>query len=162
MTPADGLIQAALRELAPASLLVLGGPEPDGVKAWRQEQRQRPQASVTVIEALPAGGDADALLSQRYAAALVLGIDRLPDDTARSTIAALRDRFCDAVLVVVPDEHWVVTDWLALGFEASARCEHDGRTVVLYRYDVATFNPEREWNNPQDWAHPENFRRYRW
>jgi hypothetical protein len=36
----------------------------------------------------------------------------------------------------------------------------DGR--LAWVYDIDRYNPEREWNNPEDWAHPENFRKYRW
>ncbi len=160
MTPTDSLIHEALRELAPVSVLVLGGPEPQGLKSWLQQGQA--QCSVTLLETLPAGEDPAATLSQRYSAAILIGMDRLPDAGARATIAALRDRFCDAVLVVAPAGHWAATEWLALGFEARGRCEQDGNTFVLYRYDVTSANPEREWNNPKDWAHPENFRRYRW
>jgi hypothetical protein len=161
MTPTDSLIHAALRELAPVSVLVLGGPEPQGLKSWRLQGQA--QCSVTVLEALPDGEDPAATLSQRYAAAILIGMDRLPDASARATIAALRDRFCDAVLVVAPAGHWVATDWLALGFEALRPLRTGWPRVSCCTGTTSrAFNPEREWNNPQDWAHPENFRRYRW
>lgn len=159
MMPADRLVHAALERLAPTSLLVLGESEPDGVRAYR---RERATCGVTMLQDLPGAEDPGGVLQQRYAAAVVTGIERLPDERARAVIAVLRDRLCDAIVVVVPEEHWGATDWLALGFEPYDRCGQDDRTLVLYQYDVASFNPEREWNNPKDWAHPENFRRYRW
>jgi hypothetical protein len=50
-------------------------------------------------------------------------------------------------------------DLLAL---ALAPFEHldDGR--VAWRYDIDLYNPERRWNNPEDWANPQNFERFRW
>jgi hypothetical protein len=36
----------------------------------------------------------------------------------------------------------------------------DGRAAWVY--DIDQYNPEREWNNPEDWAHPENFGKVRW
>jgi hypothetical protein len=33
---------------------------------------------------------------------------------------------------------------------------------IAWLYDIDRYNPEREWNNPEDWAHPENFLKYRW
>ncbi len=36
----------------------------------------------------------------------------------------------------------------------------DGR--IAWRYDIDRYNPERPWNSPEDWAHPENFERFRW
>jgi hypothetical protein len=45
---------------------------------------------------------------------------------------------------------------------ALAPFEHlaDGR--VAWRYDLDRYNPERGWNNPEDWANPQNFDRFRW
>ena len=52
-----------------------------------------------------------------------------------------------------------MTDYLALGFERRGE-PTDG--IELFWYDADRFNPEREWNNPDHWANPENFKRYRW
>jgi hypothetical protein len=34
--------------------------------------------------------------------------------------------------------------------------------LLAWLYDIDRYNPERDWNNPEDWAHPENFDRFRW
>ena len=36
----------------------------------------------------------------------------------------------------------------------------DGR--IAWRYDIDRYNPERPWNNPEDWANPQNFDKFRW
>jgi hypothetical protein len=33
---------------------------------------------------------------------------------------------------------------------------------VAWLYDIDRYNPERPWNNPEDWANPGNFERFRW
>lgn len=48
---------------------------------------------------------------------------------------------------------------LGLALEPLEQLE-DGR--VVWAYDIDRYNPEREWNNPEDWAHPENFGKSRW
>jgi hypothetical protein len=50
-------------------------------------------------------------------------------------------------------------DLLALALAPHEPLE-DGRMAWLY--DLDRYNPEREWNNPEDWAHPENFGKLRW
>ena len=42
------------------------------------------------------------------------------------------------------------------------RIREDGVWFSVYTYDIDSFNRQREWNSPENWANPENFRRYRW
>lgn len=50
-------------------------------------------------------------------------------------------------------------DMLALGFEGYPYPDGPRRA---YLYDRDSYNREREWNSPENWAHPDNFDKYRW
>ncbi len=97
----------------------------------------------------------------RYALGIVAGALPSPPGTGdRALLARLRDERCERVVVIAaagadPGRQ----EMLALGFSAPAEAPSG---VALYEYDIASYNPEREWNNPSDWAHPQNFNRYRW
>jgi hypothetical protein len=70
-------------------------------------------------------------------------------------LAALRDRM--ARRVVVLDHTLPPTDFIALGFELLPGAPGEG-----YLFDPDSPARRREWNNPDHWANPENFDKYRW
>ena len=148
-------LRDAIREAAPQRLLVIGpGAVTIAADAYRDE---RAGAVVREAQDLPQlEADADG----RYDLALVGDVIGVwPDVEARRLLAALRDRYSDRILILAPEAAWPLTDYLALGFERRG-APADG--LALFWYDVDRFNPEREWNNPDHWANPENFKRYRW
>ena len=57
---------------------------------------------------------------------------------------------------------WSEADLKALSLSLHRRVREDGVWYSVYTYDIDTFNHRREWNSPEHWANPENFRRYRW
>jgi hypothetical protein len=67
------------------------------------------------------------------------------------------DRF---VLLVDPTTSRLGHD--ALLALALAPFEHLDDGQVAWRYDIDLYNPERRWNNPEDWANPDNFGKFRW
>lgn len=158
LAAADAMLHRALVALAPASVMVGGDGEPAGLGAWR---REHPDREVATLPAPDAHADSQ-LPAQRYDVGVMAGMEKLSPANARARIALLRDRYCDAIVAVAPVKYWAVSDWLALGFELRDRCTEDADEVGLYHYDIAHANPERDWNNARDWAHPENFHRYRW
>ena len=97
----------------------------------------------------------------RFAVGVVIdSLDGLDDAAADALLAALRDRLCRRVLVLVPaDTRFDRVRMLAMGYTLRGR---GAGGWCLYDHDIASYNPERSWNNPSDWAHPENFDRYRW
>ncbi len=159
LAAADAMLHRTLVELAPASVIVVGDGEPAGLGAWR---RDHPDIEVAALPVSVSRHADSQLPAKRYAVGVIAGMRTLSPAQARALIALLRDRYCDAIVVVAPVKYWAVSDWLALGFELRDRCTEDADEVGLYRYDVADANPERDWNNARDWAHPENFHRYRW
>lgn len=99
--------------------------------------------------------------SERFSLGVVVDLlDRLDETAADALLAALRDRLCRRVLVAVPPgSRFDRQRMLAMGYTLRARGPGGWR---VYDHDIASYNPERSWNNPDDWAHPENFDRYRW
>jgi hypothetical protein len=87
------------------------------------------------------------------------GIDRLPVSDCTRMLANLRNLHTNVVAVAAPETPvgWTERDFLALGFAPAP-----GEGARLYVYDIATYNPRRDWNNPRHWANPENFGKYRW
>jgi hypothetical protein len=89
-------------------------------------------------------------------------LEALEDKPARHLISLMRDQYCDGLLLLVRAGHWRLEQYLALGFERRGQCVSGTEARDLYWYHVDRYNPEREWNNPDHWANPDNFRRYRW
>lgn len=80
---------------------------------------------------------------------------------AQYVLGRLKNLHTDRFLLLVDPARSCLShdELLAL---ALAPFEHidDGR--VAWRYDIDLYNPERRWNNPEDWANPENFEKFRW
>ena len=78
-------------------------------------------------------------------------------------LAALRDRHCRQIRLVVragvTGPPLSRNDMLALGFAGPTAGPGDFET---YLYDADAFNAPRDWNTPDDWAHPERFDKERW
>lgn len=72
-------------------------------------------------------------------------------------LARLRDVHAQRVVVLVDGVGR--NELLALRFEP-ANFVFDGGQVFLS--SAAVTDKRREWNNARDWAHPENFDRFRW
>ena len=78
---------------------------------------------------------------------------------AEQLLSRLRDVHCDRVLLLDRGSHWTPDSLRPLGFLELVCPSLDGR---CYLYDPDLFSQPREWNNADDWANPENFRKYRW
>jgi hypothetical protein len=149
MTARDCLA-SLIEGYAPASLLLIGDPP------------VAPEASIEVTRV--AAVDAlDALASLgRFDLAIACGlVETLDAPAAETVLGRLKNLHTDRfVLLADPARSCLGHD--ALLALALAPFEHldDGR--VAWRYDIDRYNPERRWNNPKDWANPENFRRFRW
>ena len=101
--------------------------------------------------------------SRRFSAGVVVdALGSLSPEEGGRLLARLRDQLCDRVFVVsrADDTEWPTAKMLALTYTLRERSAEG--TWLLYDHDIATYNPERDWNNPTDWANPENFNRYRW
>jgi len=85
-------------------------------------------------------------------------LEHMPAREAAHLLAALRDRHARRVIVDDAGNTFGVSEMLGLGFEKAADfgLEHG------YVYDPDSRSRHREWNTPENWAHPENFDKYRW
>jgi hypothetical protein len=157
MPTPDELLLDALDELAPATVLAVGARASSAAARYGE---RHPERETVCVPAYPEEPLPEA--ARRFRLGVIAGPLGIEAAELRALIARLRDQSCETLLLLVPEGQWPLAEYLALGFERRAECEACGRRYVLYWYDVDRYNPEREWNNPANWAHPENFKRFRW
>jgi hypothetical protein len=147
---ARDLLAFLVGEHAPATLLLIGDP-PVAPESGAEVTQ------VAVANALEALGSLG-----RFDLAIVSGlVESLDAPAAEAVLGRLKNLHTDRfILLADPSRSCLGHD--ALLALALAPFEHleDGR--VAWRYDIDRYNPERRWNNPGDWANPENFERFRW
>jgi len=141
-------------------LLVVGGSTPDDGGLPDSVLRAIDAPAVRADGPDAVGELADAAGAERYSLGLVFPGPATGGDAAglSQLLASLRDRYARRVLVSDSAGLMALSDYLALGFE---RLEGDG-LESLYLFDPDAESRQREWNNPRNWANPENFDRYRW
>ncbi len=80
---------------------------------------------------------------------------------AEELIGRLRNLHTESLVVVyqpqlAPEQlRWSRTDFLGMGLRHEASFENEGRRMILYSYELASYNFVRTWNNPRFWANPE-------
>ncbi|MCU5784177.1 MULTISPECIES: DUF6231 family protein [Alloalcanivorax] len=85
-----------------------------------------------------------------------------------SLIGLLRNLHTDSLVAVyqphlAPEKlRWPSNGFLALGCREEGHFAHDQRELLLYSYDLDSYNFKRAWNNPRFWANPENWGKYWW
>jgi hypothetical protein len=155
---AQRMLLAALLELRPRSVLRVGA---DADLALAQYRERHPACRIS-SEGLPRSLD-ELAVEGRFQLGVLSGlVETLAARRAAELITALRDRYCESLLLLASKGHWRLTDFLALGFEIRSSSGERAGGYDLYWYHPDRYNPEREWNNPDSWANPENFKRYRW
>jgi hypothetical protein len=138
--PADDLFRL-LAEWNPGSVLVVGGTLPGNPV---------PGASVTRVGACEAPESLEA--AGRFDAAVLLADEAMDAAATELILGRLKNVHAPRVAAVVgqPDPARL----RALAFEPVGGS--------LWVHDIDRYNPRREWNSADDWAHPENFDKYRW
>ncbi len=152
---ADALLTARLADQRPKSvLLISAGGSAAEIPACLHGPALVHIPAHALPGALPVG--------KRFGAGVVLdGLAGLSRADGTQLLAQLRDQLCEQVFVVVTKASaWSREDMLALAYTLRARSADD--QWLLYDHDIASYNPERDWNTPEHWANPENFERYRW
>jgi hypothetical protein len=153
------LLRERLGGLRDGVLLIAADDLPDTLLALEPSA----DATVEVDRVLPgAAGQALAGLERRYGAGVVLdALTEMSMIEGTQLLARLRDQLCRRVYVISADDGARQRgDMLALGYTLRKRSPCGG--WLLFDHDVETYNPERDWNTPQHWAHPERFDRERW
>ena len=74
-------------------------------------------------------------------------------------LSRLRDQHSSRVLLHCADQTHSRQELMALGFIEQQLPSSDGR---FFLFDPDLFFPRRDWNTPDKWANPENFKKYRW
>jgi hypothetical protein len=147
---AEDCIARLLAEYAPASVLVIG----DAMPAPEATAEVTRLAAAETPEKLEALG--------RFDFAVVSGLlEELEAADAEAVLGRLKNLHTSRFLLLA-DPARASLGHDALLALALAPFEHlaDGR--IAWRYDLDRYNPERRWNNPEDWANPQNFDRFRW
>ena len=136
----DGLLELLAR-WEPASLLVIGDALPgDAV----------PGVRVTRLPGSVGPEDLDAL--GRFDAAVLFAGPDLDAEAMELLLGRLKNVHAPKVAAVVEQADPDRLRALAFGPAGGA----------LWVHDIDRYNPRREWNSAEDWAHPENFDNYRW
>jgi hypothetical protein len=160
------ILYELLVDLSPASLLcVTTGAAPSAVNQYLAHHEE---SRVTVVEP-DAARIALADLGRFDYAVLSHALEPLEPSEGAALIARIRDMHCHRFALACrhTDAHhregeWSEPELLALALTLHRRVREDGVWHSVYTYDVDTYNPKREWNSSENWANPQNFRRYRW
>lgn len=160
------ILYELLVDLSPASLLcVTTGETPSAVSQYLAHHQE---SRVTMLEP-DAARTALADLGRFDYAILSHALEALEPSEGAALLARIRDVHCHRFALACRhvDAHhregeWSEPELLALALTLHRRVREDGVWHSVYTYDVDTYNPRREWNSPDNWANPENFRRYRW
>lgn len=143
-------ISGLLARHRPSSLLLIGVPPP-----------MPPEApAATRIAAESAGRELEGL--GRFDLAILGEVaERLPADETTALLGRLKNLHTDRFLLLVDPARSSLDRDALLGLALLPLEPAEGDRQA-WLYDLDRYNPEREWNNPADWAHPENFDRFRW
>lgn len=162
-------IETLLNECQPGSVLVIGNGADEAVDRYR-EQKQLIGRDCRV-ERVAHGASIDSLDARYDMGVLTETIEYMDKGDAVRLLSRLRDlytaRFCAAVRIGEdwPDltSTWSRNELLGIGMMLVSTYTADGeRPIHLYKYDIATYKPTPGWLNPDDWANPELWNKYRW
>ena len=147
---AQDCVATLLADYAPASLLVVGDP-PTAPKT---------DAELTCVSVHEVAAELAVLARFDFAVITEL-LEELDGPTAEFVLGRLKNLHTDKYLLLADPARACLGHDAQLAL-ALAPCEQldDGR--IAWRYDIDRYNPERPWNNPEDWANPQNFDRFRW
>lgn len=86
-------------------------------------------------------------------------LEHMAKEDGEHLLGRLRDQHSKRVLLHCADQMHSDQELLALGYIRQRRSFDDGR---LFLFDPEMFFERRDWNTPDKWANPENFKKYRW
>ncbi|MGA8262441.1 MAG: DUF6231 family protein [Arenicellales bacterium] len=161
-------IETLLNECQPDSVLVMGCGANEAVDNYAEQKRTLGRdCRIDRLAAAEAGA-----IARRYDLGIVTEtIEALGKREALHLLSRLRDlhtaRFCLAVPVGEDwqglKSTWTSNELLAVGMTLVNSYENEpGRRLHLYKYDIGTYKATPRWLNPDDWANPELWNKYRW
>jgi Family of unknown function (DUF6231) len=86
-------------------------------------------------------------------------LEHMDKSDAVQLLGRLRDRHCGSVLMHCKVRNFSNQELLALGYIEQNGPYGGGR---YFWFDPGLFFERRDWNSPEHWAHPENFKKNRW
>jgi hypothetical protein len=102
----------------------------------------------------------DLVAVERAALGIVFDqLEHMEKEEGAHLLSRLRDHLCDRVLLHYATGEFSNQELLALGYIKQDRPSIDGR---FFLFDPDIFFERRDWNTPEKWANPENFKKYRW
>lgn len=147
---AQDCVASLLTDYAPASLLVVGDPP----------MAPETDAELTCVPVHEVAAELAVLARFDFAVITEL-LEALDGPTAEFVLGRLKNLHTDKYLLLAdPTRACLGHDALLALALAPFEQLDDGR--IAWRYDIDRYNPERRWNNPEDWANPQNFDRFRW
>jgi DNA-binding transcriptional LysR family regulator len=160
------ILYEILETVSPSSLLcVASEAAPSSVQ---QFQAHHPDCRIERVEAEQALAELKEMGRFDYAV-LSRALEPLAPEDGAALIARVRDIHCHRFALACrhTDAHhregeWSEPELLSLALKLHRRVREDGVWHSVYTYDVDSYNRKRDWNSPENWANPENFRRYRW
>lgn len=161
----EEIMLECIESASPQRLLWIAPAAPAAVEAWLAAGHGREATGLAPAAARDALQDL-----ARFDYALVTGaLEYLSVPDGEALIARLRDVHCHRFAVVLRrppgdrDPAWSDGRLRGLALTLHLRvAEADGGETAIYTYDIDTYNFRREWNTPDNWAHPQNFRCRRW
>lgn len=162
-------IETLLNECQPGSVLVIGSGADAAIDSYLEQKRLLGRDCT--IERIQR--EAHARIGEsRYDMGIITDtVEYMEKPEAVRLLSRLRDlstaRFCAAVRM--GDDWpglastWTRNELLAIGMMLVNSYDDDAeRRVHLYKYDIATYKPTPRWLNPDNWANPELWNKYRW
>ena len=86
-------------------------------------------------------------------------LEHMEKSSCIHVLSRLRDHCCKRILLHCAKRVLTNQELLGLGF-IEQKC--DLKNGHFYLFDPDLFFERRDWNTPDKWANPQNFRKYRW
>lgn len=151
-------LAAITESCAPTTLFAIGQLGQSLAERWKAQN----ECIVTSLTSAEARNEFT--LQQPQDLALITDtLEHLSVAQGQRLLGQLRNFGTRQIAVLIPEtSDWTLTDFIALGFRREAILHQDTRRLLLYTYNINTYNHKRTWNNPRFWANPERWGKERW
>lgn len=114
--------------------------------------------------------DPDAELPRSELAIVAGTLEHMSKREAGNVVARLRDLYAKVLYAAVPigndwpgmTSRWRNEDLVALGLRQWRQYAVEGKSLVLYHYDIYDYKHTPDWLNSKYWANPERWDQERW